>query len=207
MTTTVARRRRSGGWRAPAGSVVVDRSTLSRDRTRGWGNQLVVGRLIGECLPELEVAADLVVTPIRAEQWFEYFVRHSSHPQAVWIRAHVHELAGKVLLCWCAEGAPCHARVLARLADEAVALRVSLDALVEGAVAMGVALEALELDRRVALEGTRAESAAALRRLGSTVGARIRESIVAVRSALEATFPGLVLDPVSPIVVGSSDGQ
>lgn len=34
-----------------------------------------------------------------------------------WILDHVHELAGKTLLCWCPQPGPCHAYVIARMAD------------------------------------------------------------------------------------------
>lgn len=52
---------------------------------------------------------------------FEAWARRSDDPGAVWIREHVHELAGKTLGCWCEIDDPCHRSVLARMADEAVA--------------------------------------------------------------------------------------
>jgi hypothetical protein len=52
---------------------------------------------------------------------YRNWVLRSEHADAVWIRAHVHELRGKRLGCWCAP-LPCHAEVLAELAESAASL-------------------------------------------------------------------------------------
>lgn len=47
---------------------------------------------------------------------FKEWALHSPDPRAVWIRAHVHELRGKTLGCWCAP-ALCHGHVLVAMAS------------------------------------------------------------------------------------------
>ena len=97
---------RKKGWRKPEGVVAVARPTR-------WGNPFVVGKPIR--------TPDGIVTPTdRAESvalftaWVE-----GDDPEATWIREHVHELKGKTLACWCPQPGPCHALVLAQLADAA----------------------------------------------------------------------------------------
>ena len=52
---------------------------------------------------------------------FRNWVLTSAHPDARWIRNHVHQLRGKRLACWCKgkgrENTACHGDVLAELAD------------------------------------------------------------------------------------------
>ena len=66
-----------------------------------WGNPFTMH---GEHERELVVA--------RFEEWF----RRSDDPRARWMRAHVHELHGEHLICWCAPKL-CHAHVLERWAE------------------------------------------------------------------------------------------
>ena len=87
---------RRKGWRKPDGVVVVARPTR-------WGNPFTVG-VDGDDRAE-------------AVAKFEAWVR-GDDPRAVWIREHVHELAGRTLACWCPQPGPCHALVLARMAEE-----------------------------------------------------------------------------------------
>ena len=49
---------------------------------------------------------------------FEEWARYDPDPAAVWVRAHVRELKGKVLGCWCAPVMACHGEVLVRMAEE-----------------------------------------------------------------------------------------
>lgn len=88
----------------PANTVKVDRSTR-------WGNPFVVGeegirdsatavRLFEQLMQLQKILAD-------DDRWF-VFTRDR-------LRA---DLAGKNLACWCKPGAPCHAEVLLRIAND-----------------------------------------------------------------------------------------
>jgi hypothetical protein len=83
-------------WRKPEGVVVVARPTR-------WGNPFTVGK----------DAADRAESVAMFEDWVQ-----GDDPRAHWIREHVHGLAGRTLACWCPQPGPCHALVLARMADE-----------------------------------------------------------------------------------------
>jgi hypothetical protein len=99
--------RRTRGWRKPEGVVTVSRPTR-------WGNPFVIG--------ETHRTPDGEVTPTdRAESVaaFRAWVTRSEDPEARWIRDHVHELAGSTLACWCPQPGPCHAVVLAEMAEAA----------------------------------------------------------------------------------------
>jgi hypothetical protein len=90
---------RRKGWRMPPMTVKVDRSTV-------FGNPFRVDEDMGH-------AACIVAF----RQWLlavnPAFVpsRHSV------LRRRLHELRGKNLACWCAQGQPCHADVLLELAN------------------------------------------------------------------------------------------
>jgi hypothetical protein len=79
---------RAAGWRMPANTVKVDRSTP-------WGNPFIPGvppadLTLYECLAKFERhAMGLDLTPLR----------------------------GKNLACWCKPGSPCHADILLQLAN------------------------------------------------------------------------------------------
>lgn len=47
---------------------------------------------------------------------FSRWVRYSDHAEAQWIRAHIHELRGKTLGCWCSPKR-CHGMILAQMAN------------------------------------------------------------------------------------------
>lgn len=109
MTTTVQQRKRTKGWRAPANSVCVTRPSK-------WGNPYKVGETYF-VMPVHDVTVVENTTAAQAVAMFAAWVHESTDPRAAWIRDHVHELAGKTLLCWCPQPGPCHAHVLAELAD------------------------------------------------------------------------------------------
>lgn len=110
--TTVQQRRRTKGWRKPEGSVVVD-------RTSRWGNPFGVRSCIEAGFADS--------TDEAREVCVQYFRRwlagtelvHDGDERRQWILDHVHELRGKTLLCWCPQPGPCHAHVLADLAEAA----------------------------------------------------------------------------------------
>jgi len=65
--------------------------------------------------------------PLRSEsergaclERFRVWAQFSGDPRAVWIRAHVHELRGKNLVCFCAPKA-CHGDILAAMAERSLA--------------------------------------------------------------------------------------
>lgn len=51
---------------------------------------------------------------------YREWAHESEDPEAVYIRAHVHELRGKRLGCWCFPSA-CHGTVLVEMADNFIA--------------------------------------------------------------------------------------
>lgn len=116
MATTVEQLKRTKGWRKPPNSVVVSRPSK-------WGNPWVIqqtatgwrvirpGHAETVHFDTLDAAARFAVA--RFGRWVE----KSTDPEAAWIREHVHDLAGKTLLCWCRPLHPCHAYNLAVLAD------------------------------------------------------------------------------------------
>ena len=82
---------RAAGWRMPANTVKVDRSTR-------WGNPFRPG----------EDGIETIEEAVRAyRQW----LGKNSELE----RAARTELAGKNLACWCALDGPCHADVLLQL--------------------------------------------------------------------------------------------
>jgi hypothetical protein len=89
---TYVKRRRVSGWRAPDGAVSC---TRQKHPTR-WGNPYRVG----DRLPTGEVVAD----HDQAVDLYRAWMRERPIEQAA-ARKH---LAGKVLMCWCAPGLPCH---------------------------------------------------------------------------------------------------
>lgn len=112
--TRVVRLSRAKGSKREPGVVVVDRSTR-------WGNPFRVGKGLLYEDPRTEMFVRESTTKEAAVARFESWLQRGDHPAALWIREHVHELAGQTLGCWCDQDGPCHAQVLARLADEAVA--------------------------------------------------------------------------------------
>jgi Domain of unknown function (DUF4326) len=85
---------RAKGWRMPADTVKVDRSTR-------YGNPFRIGDF---GIPDADAAVE------RFREWMDGRV---SGPQV----PHLHELRGKNLACWCKPGQPCHADVLLELAN------------------------------------------------------------------------------------------
>jgi hypothetical protein len=92
MTPRRIQRRRTAGWRMPAGAVYVGRPGR-------WGNPFPAGPT-----PDGRAAA---VAAYRA--WI------AGRPDL--IAAARRELAGRDLACWCPPGQPCHADVLLTIAN------------------------------------------------------------------------------------------
>jgi len=102
-------RRRAKGWRLPDGAICVDRSTA-------WGNPFVVGRdgTVAECVGlYAKLLAGYLCLTAKATLEEQFAAR--SH-----VMAHIGELHGHDLACWCREDALCHGDVLLRLAEATV---------------------------------------------------------------------------------------
>jgi Domain of unknown function (DUF4326) len=111
-------RRRTKGWRMPAGAVYVGRPSQ-------WGNPFVIARTTDQ--------KDWVVTDTGGHVRSEFYpIQTAARAAAVRLyRLHsgplgAHELdddevkfalAGKDLVCWCPLDQPCHADVLLELAN------------------------------------------------------------------------------------------
>ena len=93
-------RRRTAGWRKPAGSVIVD-------RTSRWGNPFAVGRPAGPSAPDPdEVIRDRARAVALYNEW--YYA-----PGQAGLRAAARvELPDRDLLCPCPPEEPCHGEVL-----------------------------------------------------------------------------------------------
>lgn len=92
---------RAKGWRMPANTVKVDRSTR-------WGNPAVIGKIfegeeVEDALHAVTIFRDGVVYGCE------------SFPSMTDIRQH---LAGKNLACWCSLDAVCHADTLLLIAND-----------------------------------------------------------------------------------------
>jgi hypothetical protein len=91
-------RQRVRGWMKPAQAVYVGRGTM-------WGNPWKVEK------PGAEEARRVV------RLYHEYLLA-----RPLIIQQAKQQLAGKDLMCWCAQGMPCHADVLLRIANQPVDL-------------------------------------------------------------------------------------
>lgn len=90
MTPRRIQRRRTKGWRMPAGAVYVGRPTK-------WGNPFIIGR-----------------DGLNAETAVAFYQQHVFDE----LRHDLDELRGKNLVCWCPiEAKHCHADILLRLAN------------------------------------------------------------------------------------------
>ncbi len=100
-------RKRTKGWRKPAGAISVCRPGK-------WGNPF---KILAPAACEL---AAMIGDPFYADSAEDAVAKYSE-----WIQTqpkllrHLVELRGHDLMCFCAEDSPCHADVLLRLANEA----------------------------------------------------------------------------------------
>lgn len=107
-------RRRLKDWRVPEGAVYVGRPTP-------WGNPFTIAQCI-----ELGFAADdrtarvVVVDAFRewlTDRFQGWWMGPESDRRLAFFVEHVDELRGKTLACWCPLDEPCHADVLAEIAN------------------------------------------------------------------------------------------
>ncbi len=95
-------RKRTKGWRMPNGAVYVGRPSK-------WGNPMsvdpAVGRTLGDVMKFFRAYAENFITNYRP----------NCDPQ--YRGLNIQELRGKQLACWCPLDKPCHADILAELAN------------------------------------------------------------------------------------------
>ncbi|MFD7416824.1 DUF4326 domain-containing protein [Kitasatospora purpeofusca] len=107
-------RRRTAGWRAPAGAVYVGRGTM-------WGNPWpVVRQADGDYgVPPVELGGPWPTftheTDARTEALRLYRGWLAERPEMASLARR--KLAGRDLMCWCPTDQPCHADVLLELAN------------------------------------------------------------------------------------------
>lgn len=117
MTTPVRiQRRRTAGWRAPAGARYVGRGSR-------YGNPWVVVQTPSGWAVNW-VPGGPGPKPAAPDRWTDHDTRHAAHERAVYRYAEMladntallatvrEELAGRSLMCWCPRALPCHADVL-----------------------------------------------------------------------------------------------
>ena len=101
MTPKRIQRKRTRGWRMPAGAIYVGRPTK-------WGNPCKVPNIAGITREEAHAIA------VKVYGW-ELIIEG---PGLELAQAAKRELRGHDLVCWCRLDEPCHADVLLRLANE-----------------------------------------------------------------------------------------
>lgn len=106
-------RRRTKGWKAPAGAVSVT-------RPGPWGNPFTIAGAIESGYAKDESGArKLVVECFRS--WLSGHTDWWQGPECdsrrAWMRKHLEQLRGKDLMCFCPPDQPCHAAVLIEFAN------------------------------------------------------------------------------------------
>lgn len=98
-------RRRSKGWKLPAGAICVDRSTR-------WGNPFAIGRMKRDCVVFAHKALLHGYICITSDVGPD-----AQRAYALYVRRNLSRLRGKDLACWCRLDQPCHADTLLELAN------------------------------------------------------------------------------------------
>lgn len=98
---------RAKGWRMPDNTVKVDRTTR-------WGNQAAK---IGDDI-SYYTAGCTCATAHDVVDLFRRFMEAHKAANPTDFETWITPLRGKNLACWCKLGAPCHADVLLKLANE-----------------------------------------------------------------------------------------
>lgn len=100
---------RTKGWRMPLNTV-----NVSRGPGRHWGNPFIVGTHgdAATCVARYRnLATGLISMFPPCPPWLAQKAAQDH------IRAHLDQLRGKNLACWCQPGQPCHADVLLEIAN------------------------------------------------------------------------------------------
>jgi hypothetical protein len=113
--------RRVAGWRKPDGAIVVSRPTR-------WGNPITLRRA-AKLAPTGTSADGLYWTAEQRRIAVELHCNWLTLPEPLpvvldfeperraWVLAHIPDLAGHDLACWCPLDQPCHADTLLKLAN------------------------------------------------------------------------------------------
>lgn len=110
MPERIQMHRRRGGWRKDHPDAVIVA------RPGPWGNPFRVG-IHGDaatCVARYRELAGGLISMMPPQPVPSYADQAAALDH---IRAHLHELRGKDLACWCKIGAPCHADVLLEIAN------------------------------------------------------------------------------------------
>lgn len=102
--------RRTKGWRKPEGAIYVGRPSM-------WGNPWKVVEPPGTLSTPAGVVGlyrHCLRRAIADPDWHSV----AEFPRFRWMAAHLDELRGHDLACWCPLDAPCHADVLLELANQ-----------------------------------------------------------------------------------------
>lgn len=103
---------RKSGWKMPANTVKVDRTTR-------WGNPFTVEAASWVGVGKAEAprfVVDCFADWLNGDR--QHWMGEASDKAADWILENLSELRGKNLACWCKPGEPCHAEVLLELANK-----------------------------------------------------------------------------------------
>ncbi|WP_428673615.1 DUF4326 domain-containing protein [Reyranella sp.] len=106
MSPQRIQRRRTKGWRMPAGAVCVSRPSQ-------WGNRYVIGGEIEHVDGSSVTVRDRAHAVALHREWIDDQMRQWTTFRLV-IQE---ELGGRDLCCWCPPGEPCHADTLIELAN------------------------------------------------------------------------------------------
>jgi hypothetical protein len=101
-------RRRAKGWRMPEGAICIDRSTP-------WGNPFVVGHdgTVAECVKLHRLLLNGFIC-LSCKASIDVQQNHLEYA-----KAHIGDLIGHDLACWCRIGAACHGDNLLEAAKRA----------------------------------------------------------------------------------------
>lgn len=115
MKPTRIQLRRKKGWKMPDNTVKVDRSTP-------WGNPFITGKhgTQKRCVEKFLFLMSGYVAV--SDDSFDDQQRLLDHA-----KAHLHELRGKNIACWCRKGTPCHGDVLLEIANAEGKPRINVD--------------------------------------------------------------------------------
>lgn len=114
-------RKRTKGWRKPAGAVYVGRGSV-------WGNPFIVGETTPADWHEPFAGIEVTDRAQAVELLRQYLAWRAERPSGwcssigptfQWERT-IRTLRGRDLMCWCPEDQPCHADVLLQIANGGV---------------------------------------------------------------------------------------
>lgn len=105
-------RRRTRGWRMPAGAVYVGRPTV-------WGNEWTPDGYVAATGSRIVHPTAIMKICVAAYRAWLLGEPHWAHGSVLPPVPDLAPLRGRDLACWCPLGVPCHADVLLEVANEA----------------------------------------------------------------------------------------